>query len=169
MGGGSARDPPHAHDGAHAPRLRLLLPGLPAGWRYACASRHTHTPFSFCALTPRCICSPLYRLHRLRHQRALDDGDGVQEHRLLTCTCSAASFQAENLFAAIEIFILSAAAQAPAAAWPRQARSRLGFCARQWAQVVPVARVVGWTSPGSEEQRFGAPSWLYVAPFRFPM
>ena len=75
----------------------------------------------------------------------------------MTCTCSTASFQAENLFSAIEIFMLSVAVQAPAASWPQQARSQLQFCARPWLQVVPVARVVGWTSQSSAGLRFGAP------------
>ena len=51
-------------------------------------------------------------------------------HRLLTSTFSAASLQAENLFAAIEIIMLSVAAEGSAAARPGQGSSRLGFGAR---------------------------------------
>ena len=149
---------PRAHDGAHLPRARTALSGLPAGWNRACASRPALTPSPPCALTPRCICCPMRRLHRVQHHRALDDGDGAREHRVLTSTSSATSLQAEYLFAAIEIFMLSEAAQAPAAARPRQGRCRLGVRARPWLQAVPVARGVGWTSPGREELRFGAPS-----------
>ena len=74
------------------------------------------------------------------------------------CPCSAASLQAENLFSAIEIFMLSAAAEGPAAARPGQAISRLGLLARPWLQAVPVTRVTGWTSQRRAELRFGAPS-----------
>ena len=102
-------------------------------------------------------CCFLSRLRRPRHHRALDDGDGAQEHRLLTSTRSAASFQAENLFDAIEISMLSAAAEGPAAAWPRQGRYRVGFSAWPWLQAAPVDTVAGWTSQSSAGLRFGAP------------
>ena len=48
---------PRADDGAHRPRVRTLLPGLPAGWNRACASRHTRTPSPPCALTPRLLAA----------------------------------------------------------------------------------------------------------------
>ena len=79
-------------------RVRTALSGLPAGWKRACASRPARTPSPACVLTPRCICLPVCRLHCVRHDRVVDDGDGAQGHRLLTYTFSAASLQVENLF-----------------------------------------------------------------------
>ena len=64
------------------------LSGLPAGWNRAYASRPALTPSPPRAFSRRAVSArPMRRLHRVRHHRALDDGDGPQRQRLLTSPC----------------------------------------------------------------------------------
>ena len=115
---------PQAYDGAHLPRLRTSLSGLPAGWNHACASRPARTPFPFCMLVTRYICCPMCRLHRVRHDQGVNSGDSALQQRRLTPTGSEASSLADNFFNAINIKMVSAAAEALAAAC-KQRRCKL--------------------------------------------
>ena len=95
----------------------------------------------FCVLMPRCICCPMCRLHRDRHEQGVNNGDGARGHRRLMSAGSEASSLAGSIF-----MMALAAVEALAAAWLRRCSLWACSACEMGVLATRLSRQVSWAT-----------------------